>query len=73
MKNEFIYREQISSFIFGDIRGAKTLMDTSIKNENGINGFIQDIEYTPFGFQLYSAIQVYLNVLYQRQKFNNIF
>lgn len=33
-------------------------MDTNIFSEKGINGYIQEIDYTPFGFLLYSEIQV---------------
>jgi hypothetical protein len=51
-------REQVSNFICGDIRGAKTLMDTTITNETGFNGYIQDIDHTPFGFLMFSEIQV---------------
>jgi hypothetical protein len=51
-------REQVSNFIYGDIRGAKTLMDTTITNETGFDGYIQDIDYTPFGFLMFSEIQV---------------
>ncbi len=51
-------REQVSNFIYGDIRGAKTLMDATITNETGFNGYIHDIDYTPFGFLMFSEIQV---------------
>ena len=60
IKYEYVHRERVSSFVFGDIRGAKLSMDMTIRSskEKGINGYIQDIDYTPFGFQLYSEIQV---------------
>ncbi len=58
IKNEYVHRERISSFLYGDIRGAKQQMDISIRPENGITGYIQEIDYTPFGYQLFSAIQV---------------
>lgn len=59
IKNEYVHRERISSFLYGDIRGAKQQMDIAIRPENGIPGYIQDIDYIPFGFQLFSDIQVH--------------
>jgi len=58
IKNEYVHRERISSFLYGDINGIKQQMDISIRSENGLTGYIRDIYQKPFGFQLFSAKQV---------------
>jgi hypothetical protein len=56
-----MHRERISCFLYGDIRGAKQASDVLCllpDTVDGITGYIQEIKLTPFGFTLYSDIQV---------------
>ena len=61
IKYNYVHRERISSFLYGDIKGAKQLLDVlclSPEGESGLHGFIQEIKLTPFGFLIISDIQV---------------
>jgi hypothetical protein len=62
IKYNFVHRERISSFLFGDIRGAKQsceILCLPPDSDDGIKGYFQEIKLSPFGFILISDIQVF--------------
>lgn len=60
MKSNYIHKERISTDIFVDSECAKIMWDSRClyENEKSIKGFIQEIMQNPFGFVLFSDIQV---------------
>ena len=66
MRTEFYHRYKISSDIFIDAMATKTIFeDMSLKIYDRLNGFIQTIGLNPFGFLLFSEIQVVLLIINQ--------
>ena len=59
MKSEFFHRYKVSSDVFIDAIATKTIFDElPIKTNGRINGFISNIGLDPYGFLLFSEIQV---------------
>lgn len=59
MRTEFFHRYRISSDIFIDAMATKTIFDQICMKINGnFKGFIQTIGLCPYGFLLFSEIQV---------------
>lgn len=59
MRSEFVHRFKISSDIFIDSIATKTIFDEIASTTNKkIKGFISNIGLDPFGFLLFSEIQV---------------
>ncbi len=59
IRSAFFHRYRISSDIFIDALGAKTIFDALATRTNAkINGYISSIGLNPFGFLLFSEIQV---------------
>ena len=60
MKHEMERRRRLSSDIFADANGAKLIFTLLAKkcNENCLQGYIQKIDYDPFGLLMICDIQV---------------
>jgi hypothetical protein len=59
MKSEFVNRHKMSSDVFVDVLAAKSVTDgMCLKSSSNIEGYIQEISLNPFGFLLFSDIQV---------------
>ena len=55
---EFYRRFQLSSDVFIDAVGAKKIFDNTAIQTNRVQGFIHSIGLHPYGFLLFSEIQV---------------
>ncbi len=59
MKSEFLHRFKISSDIFIDSIATKTIFDEMAYKTGGkIKGYMSNVGLDPFGFLLFSEIQV---------------
>ena len=60
MKHEMERRRRLSSDIFADANGAKLIFTLLAKkcNENCLQGYIQKIDYDPFGLLMICDMQV---------------
>ena len=64
IKSEFVNRFKISNDIFIDSQAAKFVIDricSSLMLNGNIKGYIQELRLNPFGFLLFSELQVRLN------------
>jgi hypothetical protein len=62
MKSEFFHRFRISSDVFIDSIAAKTVFDEiAFKVSGKIKGYLSNLGLDPFGFLLFSEIQVKLS------------
>ncbi len=66
IKYEELHKDRLSTNFIDDVQAAKELCDNLCFkiNENGIDGFIREIQLDPFGFLLISDIQVYDKLTY---------
>ncbi len=59
MKSEFLHRFKISSDIFIDSIATKTIFDEmAFKTSGKIKGYMSNVGLDPFGYLLFSKIQV---------------
>lgn len=59
MKSEFINKHRLSSDVYIDVLATKSVTDRMcLKSSSNIDGYIQEISLNPFGFLLFSDIQV---------------
>lgn len=64
IKSEAVSRSRISNEVFIDSSATKTITDTMcLASKSNIQGYIQEIGLDPFGFLLFSDIQVYYRIL----------
>ncbi|CAF1080474.1 unnamed protein product [Brachionus calyciflorus] len=62
-KSSLVNFYKISNDAFVDALATKNLCDHFLtENECGMNGYIQEISLSPFGYLLFSKIQVYINL-----------
>ena len=65
MKSEFCHRFKISSDIFIDSIATKSIFDEMVFKTHGkIKGYLSNVGLDPFGFLLFSEIQVNLLAIY---------
>jgi len=71
MKHEMDRRHRLSSDIFADSNGTKLIFHLLARqcNENCLQGYIQKINYDPFGILMISDIQVNIDLI--RRKVTN--
>ena len=59
IKHQYIHQNRLSTSIFTDLEATKTLCESICLNFDGrLKGMIQEINFDPFGFLLFSNIQV---------------
>lgn len=72
ISSEFRNRDRLSTDFFGDANIAKLLTDNICLPIKGkINGYIQEISLSPFGFLTMSDLQVKKNFQFKKKLYTN--